>query len=352
MSWIYKLERLAVNNYRNRFYKSTLKDKQVLPPTFILWDCTRRCNLNCEHCGASKEKYFEELSKKEILTVIDDLAKVKTRMFTVTGGEPFMRRDLLEILEYANKKRIKTGIASNGYLIDRELAKKIKQAKVYSMQISIDGLEKTHNKIRKNSKSFTNAVNAIQNLQNINLPVLQVATTITKSNFNELTQIFELLKKLKVKMWRLGIIMPIGRAVDKNLLLNKKELNELLNFVKHNNHKGISIHIAENLPFLNNYEEELRQEPVLCPVGITTCCIGVTGTVRGCPEQPDTPEYHEGNVKKTSIIDIWQKGFKKYRLKTILSEDKRCLTCKNKNKCLGGCWVMRENNTQCIHDLI
>jgi len=352
MNWIYKLERLAVNNYRNKFYRRTKNNELVSNPTFILWDCTRRCNLNCEHCGASKERYSQEISKEEILKVIDDLVKVKTRMFTVTGGEPFLRKDLLEILNYANSKGLKTGIASNGFLIDKNLANKIKDSKIYSMQISLDGLKNTHNKIRNNPKSFNNATQAIKNLQKINLPVLQVATTITKSNFNELNELLALLKKLNVKMWRIGIIMPIGRAVDKDLLLDKNELNQLLKFVKENNHKGISIHIAETLTFLDTYEEEVRQEPVLCPVGITTCCIGVTGNVRGCAEQPDIPKYIEGNIKKDSILTIWQNGFKKYRLKSILSEDKKCFQCKNKNKCLGGCWVMREKDNHCIYDLI
>ncbi len=352
MNWIYKLEKLAVHNYRNSFYKKTKNNKFVPYPTFVIWDCTRQCNLKCEHCGASKEKYTLELSKKEILKVINDLAKVKTRMFAVTGGEPFLRQDLLEILEYANKKGLKTGIASNGFLINKNLATKIKASKIYSMQISLDGLNDTHNKIRNNHKSFTNTIQAIKNLQEINLPVLQVATTITKSNLNELNTLFTFLKELNIKMWRISIVMPIGRALNKNLLLDRNEMNYLLTFVKKNNHKGIKIHIAENLTFLDKYEEKVRQEPLLCPVGITACCIGVTGNIRGCPEQPDSSKYIEGNIKKESILEIWQNGFKRYRLKSILSADKRCSQCKNKNKCLGGCWVMREGDNQCIYDLI
>jgi radical SAM protein with 4Fe4S-binding SPASM domain len=352
MNWIYKLERLAVNRYRSKFYRKAKLNKPVPYPTFILWDCTRRCNLNCEHCGASKEEYSEELSKEEILKVIDDLVKVKTRMFTVTGGEPFLRKDLLAILAYADRKGLRTGIASNGYLIDKDLARKIKESNVYSLQISLDGLESTHNKIRNNSQSFERAIKAIKNLQAVNIPILQVATTITKSNFNDLEELFDLLKSLNVKLWRIGIVMPIGRAVDKDLLLDKEELNQLLQFVKQSNNQGVNVGIAENLPFLARYEEDIREEPVLCPIGITACCIGVTGNVRGCAEQPDIPANIEGNIKDDSILKIWQEGFKKYRLRSIISEDKRCSKCKNKRKCFGGCWVMRENGKNCIYDMI
>ena len=62
--------------------------------------------------------------------------------------------------------------------------------------------------------------------------------------------------------------------------------------------------------------------------------------------------YIEGNIKEDSILKIWQNGFKRYRLKSILSEDKRCSQCKSKNKCFGGCWVMREKDNNCIYDLI
>ncbi len=351
MNLFYRLERLAINHYRNKFLCKTKKNMPVSPPTYVLWDCTRRCNLQCVHCGASKEKYANELSTDEILHVIDDLAKMKVNMFAVTGGEPLLRNDLFEILCHASKKGIVTGIASNGFLITKDVAAKIKDIGVSSIQISIDGTKETHNKIRNSPSSFDKAVSAITYLIEAKIPLIQVATTITTSNISELDEIKQLLLKLKVKHWRIGIIMPIGRATDKDLMLDAEQLKWLLDFVKQNKHV-LNISIGENLPYLLEYEESIRDGPVLCPVGITACCIGVDGNVRGCPEQPDTQEFIEGNIKEKSITSIWQNGFKRYRLNTILKEDHVCSVCKDKYKCFGGCWVMRKGNTHCIHNLI
>jgi len=353
MKITYQIDKFALNFFRKQFYKRTIEKKSVRLPKFIAWDCTRRCNLHCEHCGASKESYNKELSTDEIKKVIDDISKIKRCFFGATGGEPFLRNDLLEVLSYAKSKGLGTGFASNGFLISKEKAEEIKKTKVDSIQISLDGLEETHNKIRNNPKSFFRSIEAIKNLQEIKVPILSVATTLTPNNFDELEKIHNLLARLGIKKWRIVIIMPIGRAEDSKILqLNPDQLKKLFSFVKNNNHKKMYIYIGENLPFLGEFEESVRDEPALCPVGITACCIGVNGNVRGCPEQPDTLDFIEGNIKEDSILNIWQKGFKKYRLNEAVCTNKKCINCKDKNSCYGGCWVMRIGGTNCIYDLL
>ena len=352
MNLVYTLNRLGSRWYRKKIFRRAQQNKSVPAPSYILWDCTRRCNLNCEHCGAIKESYDRELSSDEIRKVIVDLAGMKTRMFAVTGGEPFLRNDLLDILSFAHLKGLKTGIATNGYFIDKTVAKQIKNAGVDSVQISIDGLQHTHNKIRGNNQSFKRAFQAIQLLQEINVPSLWVATTLTKSNYAELEKLRDLLVEHHVKTWRISLIMPIGRAEETNrFVLHSSELNHFLNFVLENT-KPIDILVAENMPFLAQYEEKIRNEPLLCPVGLTACCIGVNGNVRGCAEQPDIPNFIEGNITNDSIINIWQKGFKKYRLNESMQNDDRCRQCKDRYSCYGGCHVMRLGNLQCIHDFL
>lgn len=353
MKLVYQIDKFAINYFRKQFYRRTKNNEVVRLPNFIAWDCTRRCNLHCEHCGASKESYDTELTTDEIKKVIDDISKIRRCFFGATGGEPFMRNDLLEVLSYAKSKGLGTGFASNGFLIDRKKAEEIKKAKIDSIQISLDGLEETHNKIRNNSESFFRATEAIKNLIAIKIPLLSVATTLTLSNFDELEKLHDLLAKLRIDRWRIGIIMPIGRAENsKKLLLNASQLRSLFDFVKKKNHQKMYIYLGENLPFLANYEEIVRDEPALCSVGILACCVGVSGNVRGCPEQPDALEYIEGNIKKDSILNIWQKGFKRYRLNEVINNDQKCRNCKDKYKCFGGCTVMRIGNNHCIYDLL
>ncbi len=346
----YYLNRIATNNYRNLIARRFRKGKVLPPPTFVLWDCTRRCNLNCKFCGASAEKYQDELTKDKLFKIINESAQIGVRTFSVTGGEPLLRPDLLEILNYANQKGLKTSIASNGFLINKKMANQIKEAGVTSIQLSLDGVEHTHNAIRQNNQSFSRVIRAIRNLQNVGIPTLQIATTVIQDSFNQLASLRDLLLDLNIKLWRLGMVMPIGRAKNANMSIKKSQVRKLLTFVKENNSDSLRIIIGENLPFLGEFETDIRTEPILCPAGITALCIGVNGNIRGCAEQPDIPKFIEGSLREDSLAKIWQNGFKRYRLQTILCKDARCNNCKDKKRCLGGCWVMREKGQQCIHD--
>ncbi len=328
-----------------------LAKEKVIPPYYVLWDCSRKCNLHCAHCGAIKEKYDKELTTEQIKNLIDELAKIKVRFFAATGGEPLLRKDLLEVMKYASEKGIKTGFATNGYFINEEMAKKIKEANISSIQISLDGTEEIHNKIRGNNQSFQKAIDAIKFLQEQKIKLVSVATTITPMNFNELAKLKQILLDTKVKTWRICVVMPIGRAERKKLLLNSNQLKELFKFVSSNKEK-IKIQIGENLPFLAEYEKKIRKSPLICPLGFTACSIGVDGNVRGCPEMPDTEEFREGNILEKPFLEIWREGFKRYRTREILNSDKKCANCKDKENCYGGCWVMRKGNTQCIYDLL
>ena len=350
MNFKYKFNEFGDNWFYNDFMFAVKKGKPF-PPQTVSWDCSRRCNLNCIHCGATKEKYPKELSTQQIKKVIDQLSEEKVKFFGITGGEPLLRKDLIEILEYAFRKGIKTGISTNGYFIDKNISKKISNAGTYSIQISLDGNQKIHNYIRGNNQSFQKVIDAIKNLKKEKIKIISVATVVTPINLDYLEEIKEILLNLKVKYWRIIPIMPIGKGENEKLKLNKTQLKQVLDFVKSNKNK-LKIQIGENLPFLKNYEEKIRNSPLKCPVGFNTCCIGVDGHVRGCPEMPDTEKFREGNILESSFSEIWKKGFKKYRERIILKEDKRCSACKDKDKCFGGCWVMREGKNNCVHDLL
>jgi radical SAM protein with 4Fe4S-binding SPASM domain len=347
--------RYNFSKLRNSFFFNDfnyyLKKGKVFPPYYVLWDCSRKCNLNCAHCGAVKEKYEEELTTEQIKDLINQLANKKVKFFAATGGEPLLRKDILEVMSYASEKGIKTGLATNGFFINEEKAKKIKDAGILSIQVSLDGTERTHNRIRGNNSSYQNAISGIKYLQKEKIKIVSVATTVTPMNFNDLKELKKILLDLGVKTWRICIIMPIGKAERKKLLLSPKQLRELFEFVS-SNKENINIQIGENLPFLAEYEKKIRKSPLVCPVGFTACCIGVDGNVRGCPEMPDIDKFREGSILEKPFIEIWKNGFKRYRNREAINTDKKCMNCKNNEDCFGGCWVMREGNIQCIYDLL
>jgi len=348
----YEFARLGTDYFLGRFSDQYKKNQRLPPPRYVIWDCSRRCNLHCSHCGATKEVYERELTTEQITTVVDELAALKVAMFAVTGGEPLLRKDLLDVLSCAAAGGLQTGLATNGFFIDDAMAKCIKAAKVSSIQVSLDGLERTHNAIRGNAASFARAVNAVKLLVEQRIPSVSIATTVTPQNIHELESLRGLVRDLGVKGWRLTVVMPIGRAGDAGLSLNPGQLVSLFEFVRASRAIGVKAYVGENLTFLGDWEKRIRNAPLICPVGFTACCIGVDGHIRGCPEQPDVSENREGSVLNKTFSEIWQRGFGKYRQRIVLETDENCSACKSKQYCYGGCWVMRQGDLHCIHHLI
>lgn len=348
----YEIARLKTDYYLHAFSSRAAAHRKIPSPAYVIWDCTRRCNLACVHCGATKERYDHELDSGQTKAILDQLAGMGAGMFAVTGGEPLLREDLPEILAYAGRRGLKTGIATNGFLIDRPMSVRLKEAGVHSIQVSLDGLEERHNLTRNNRQSFARAVRAIELLFERKTPLLSVATTVTPQNLSELEGLKGILLQLGVRLWRLTVVMPIGRAQSTDLLLTGERLTSLFEFVKKNDSRDLHIYLGENLTFLGEWERQIRNAPAICPIGFTACCIGVDGHVRGCPEQPDTAENREGSLLDSPLARIWQNGFQRYRSRVVLTSDENCARCAANLECLGGCWVMREQGQHCILRLL
>ncbi len=322
---------------------------QVPPPKFVVWDCTRRCNLDCKHCGAKKESYEKELSTSEVKEIISELANYNVEYFTVTGGEPLVRKDLLEIFAFAKSQGLKTGLATNGFFIDDKNCKDI--VSVFdSVQISIDGREKTHNEIRDNPLAFQKAVGAIKLLKRNKCKQISVSSVISPINLIDFEYLADLMHEIEIDFWKVVSVMPIGKVKNcKSLYLSKEDFIKLLRLTEKYREKNkgkLRIEFGENLGYLGKYDKKVREEPFFCPVGFLACCIGVDGSVRGCPEQPDISLFQEGNVLKTSLQEIWERGFKKYR-DLDFHEEAECGECKFRDDCRGGCRVMRLDKINC-----
>lgn len=231
---IYKLGELTLM----KKYKEDQLQKHELIDLF--WECTLTCNAKCKHCGSSaeKKKYDGELSTEEIKNafkqIADDMESNKI-LINVTGGEPLVRQDLFEVMEYATKELgFHWGMTSNGMLLNEEKIQKLKEANMETISISIDGLEKTHDEFRGVPGSYKLIMNNIKKLKEANfLRHIQVTTVVHKKNINELEELYEEVCKLGIKSWRLASIDPIGRAKENDeLLLNGQDLKKLLDFIK------------------------------------------------------------------------------------------------------------------------
>jgi radical SAM protein with 4Fe4S-binding SPASM domain len=324
---------------------------KATPPHSVVWDSTRKCNLSCIHCAA-RDTYERELTSAEAKALIDTLSDMKVSSFQVTGGEPLMRKDMLEILSYAAEKGLKTSLATNGFLVDEKMADAIVETGVSLVQVSIDGTERAHNHIRNDDQSFEKAVSAVRCLKESSCPQVSVASTVMPSNLESLNDLKGILIDLGVDFWNIGTVLPAGKARDKpELFLTKEQFRLLLDHIV-SSKEDIEIDLGENFPFLGEYEEIIRKRPLICPAGILSCCVGVDGHVRGCPDQQDSEKNREGSILEDGFRDIWAKGFTRYRRREILKTDARCSACASRNACFGGCHVMRESGLHCIKDFL
>ena len=131
----------------------------------VVWNSTKTCNLKCMHCymQSDAQKYKDELTTEEAKKFIDDLADFHVPVLLFSGGEPLIRPDFFELAEYAEKKGVRPTLSTNGTLITREVAQRIKDIGVGYVGISLDGLKDVNDKFRGVEGAYEKAMQGIEN---------------------------------------------------------------------------------------------------------------------------------------------------------------------------------------------
>ncbi len=165
----------------------------------VVWNSTRACNLRCKHCYASARMNpgEGELTTAEAKRFIDDLAEYRVPVILFSGGEPLMRPDFFELAAYAREKGIRPTVSTNGTLITREAAWRLKETGVGYVGISIDGLRETNDRMRGFSGAFDAALEGVRNCVAVGQRV-GLRFTITKYNYREVDDIFDLVEAEKI----------------------------------------------------------------------------------------------------------------------------------------------------------
>lgn len=171
------------------------KDKKPV----VVWNMTRRCNLKCVHCYAHalEEDGVDDISTEQAKALIDDLAAYGAPVMLFSGGEPLVRKDLVELAHHAVGKGMRAVISTNGTLISKEKARELKEVGLSYVGISLDGGEEVHDRFRKVPGSFKKALQGIENCQAEGLKV-GLRFTINKRNQGEVPKLFELVHDLEV----------------------------------------------------------------------------------------------------------------------------------------------------------
>jgi len=165
----------------------------------IVWNMTRACNLKCVHCYAQAKTSGgpDELTTKEGLALIDDLADFGSPVLLFSGGEPFLRPDLTRLIRHAVQRGLRAVISTNGTLIDQDKAAELKDLGLSYVGVSLDGLAEVNDRFRGRPGAFDQAVAGIRNCREAGLKV-GLRFTINKRNTAEIPAIFDLLEELDV----------------------------------------------------------------------------------------------------------------------------------------------------------
>ena len=310
-------------------------------PLIVSWNVTRKCNMECSHCyiNASTEKHAEqhtdELTTEEAKNLIDQIAEVSCPMLILSGGEPLLRKDIFEIIRYGTEKGLKMAMGSNGALIDYAVAKKLKEAGIKTISISLDSaVPEKHDEFRGVGGSWQKAVDAITALRE-NDVLVQVNTTLTQQNYDEIDDIMALSENLGVENFHLFFLVPTGRGgkiTDISPAMYESMIRNT--FAKTARHR-LNVRPSCAPQFMRIAKDmniDMRQWIRGCIAGLYYCRIFPNGEVTPCPYLP----VKLGNIKEKSFKDIWFNSDILKALRNPSTLKGKCGACDYKTLC-GGC---------------
>ncbi|MCD4701244.1 MAG: TIGR04133 family radical SAM/SPASM protein [Candidatus Aegiribacteria sp.] len=285
--------------------------------TYLFWECTLRCNLNCRHCGSDclSSSSVADMPAEDFLHVLDEVRrKLDPGKITValTGGEPILRKDLEPVGSRIAGWGFPWGIVSNGWELSGNRLNSLLNSGMVTATVSLDGMAGSHDWLRRRKGSFKRAVKAISNLAASSIPVFDVVTCLTQRNLDELDQMKNQLIKIGVKNWRLISIFPRGRAAfNPELSLDGAQLRQVLEFIRSVRTSG-EIRVNYGCDgFLGAYEKEVRDDFMFCHAGISIGSVLIDGSISACPSLRE--DFIQGNIYKDDFLECWEKRFQVMR---------------------------------------
>jgi mycofactocin radical SAM maturase len=301
-------------------------------PVNVTWEITAKCNLHCRHCLSADlgETDAAELDFKQSCAFIDELDRMEVFQINFGGGEPFIRKDFPDILDYAHSKGITTCVSTNGTMLDENLVSRLSGMKLLRIQVSLDGATAATNDAIRGAGTFQRILAGIAHLSKQDFPNLSINTVVTRANFHEIEQLCELASHYGANA-RLSRFRPAGDAkrIWEEFHLDNSQLAWLSEF--------LSAHrdVLTGDSFFSITKEDRRDLGLnICGAARMTCSVLPDGSVYPCAFLRNE-QFRGGNIARESLNEIWlhSKAFNAIRAIRV----EACESCTRFFLCHGGC---------------
>lgn len=323
------------------------------PLQIISWEATRRCNLRCLHCGSPTEEVNNgnELTTEETINAFEEIAREfdmsRFRHINITGGEPFVRGDLLDVLRSISRWPFyrNVDIQTNGVFIsdNPEVLKELRGAGVTGLGVSIDGFQSTHDSLRGTRGTWSKAVNAARLAVQAGY-VVTVSFVAHSKNIHELAAFHRYVTdEIHPRVFRVMFIDNQGRAQENtDLLLEPAKVREVIAFLKREYELSCSNYSDPSATMVElgcggwlGTELEGRVRPFIfhCIAGLNNLGILYDGKLGSCSNI--SRDFIQGDLRQENIKHVWETRYFPFR-ETGWRKTGHCEECAEWLFCHGG----------------
>jgi len=308
-------------------------------PICLTWELTYACNLDCVHClSSSGRRDPRELTTAEAEAVLDELRDLQVFYINIGGGEPMIRRDFFEIVEYAIGHGIGVKFSTNGAFIDAAKARRLAAIDYLDIQISLDGTDASTNDAVRGSGSFDTAITAMDNLRDAGFGDFKISVVVTRHNVDQLDD-FRALADSYGATLRITRLRPSGRGADSwhDLHPTQDQQRQIYDWlVAH----GDNVLTGDSFFHLNALGEQPLPGLNMCGAGRVVCLIDPVGDVYACPFVIHD-EFLAGSVRDDGgFTSVWRTSDLFRELRQPQSAG-ACVSCGNYDSCQGGCMAAK-----------
>ncbi|MCU1424598.1 MAG: mftC [Microbacteriaceae bacterium] len=307
-------------------------------PICLTWELTYACNLSCSHClSSSGRRDPRELSTEECKAVIDELQRMQVFYVNIGGGEPTVRSDFWEIVDYATAHDVGVKFSTNGVKITPEIAQRLAKSSYVDVQISLDGATAEVNDAVRGPGSYATAIRAMQNLSDAGYRGFKISVVCTRQNLSQLDEFKAIADRYGAQL-RLTRLRPSGRGADvwddlHPLPEQQRGLYDWL--VAH----GEGVLTGDSFFHLSAYGNALPGLN-LCGAGRVVCLIDPIGDVYACPFAIHE-NFLAGNVRSPGgFREVWQHSDLFLELRNPQTGG-ACTKCQFFDSCRGGCMAAK-----------